>query len=154
MNMNSLRHLRFYDPGSATFRLKTKRRGRLLPLSMRWRRPSHCSSRKNNLRLAATSCRELAEFYTEHQQLLHASDFYEQAADYYGANRRSKRFCRFKAKLLRFTLANEEMLCAIGMVPLKDCKRRSSKHIKSSDPDWGAQVSQLFSSTSTIQPWM
>ncbi|CAL4886271.1 unnamed protein product [Urochloa decumbens] len=110
--------------------------------------------KKNNLRLAATSCEELAEFYLEHEQLLNASDFFEQVADYYGANRRCNRHCRFKANLLRFTLANEEILCANGMVPVNDCKRRSSRHIKSSDPDWRAQVREMFSSTSIIQPWM
>ncbi|CAL4886272.1 unnamed protein product [Urochloa decumbens] len=111
--------------------------------------------KKNNLRLAATSCVELARFYHDHQQLLNASDFYEHAAYYYGANRRRNRYCRFKANLLRFTAVNEQVLCANGMVPVKDCKRRSSRHIKSSDPDWRVQVRLLFSSTSIIQrPWM
>ncbi|CAN6279445.1 unnamed protein product [Urochloa humidicola] len=111
--------------------------------------------KKNNLRLAATSCVELAWFYMERQQLLNASDSYEEAAHYYGANRRRNRHCRFKATLLRFTVANEEVLCANGMVPVKDCKRRSSRHIKSSDPDWREQVRQMFSSTSIRpRPWM
>ncbi|CAL4967894.1 unnamed protein product [Urochloa decumbens] len=111
--------------------------------------------KKNNLRLAATSCVELARFYLDRQQLLNASDFYEQAAYYYGANRRRNRYCRFKANLLRFTAVDEQVLCANGMVPVKDCKRRSSRHIKSSDPDWRVQVRLLFSSTSIIQrPWM
>ncbi|RLN36002.1 alpha-soluble NSF attachment protein-like [Panicum miliaceum] len=111
--------------------------------------------KKNNLLLAAKSCVELAELYLQHHQLRNASDSYEQAADYYGANRRRNRYCRFKANLLRFTAANEEVLCAMGMVPVKECKRRSSRHIKSSDPDWRARVRHLFSSTSIIQqPWM
>ncbi|CAO2046882.1 unnamed protein product [Urochloa humidicola] len=112
--------------------------------------------KKNNLRLAAKSCVELAEFYMDHEQLDNAADSYEQAADYYGANRRRNRHCRFKANLLRFTFAHEEVLCAMGMVPVKDdCKRRSYRHIKSSDPDWRARVHELFSSTSIMQqPWM
>ncbi|PAN07430.1 hypothetical protein PAHAL_1G335600 [Panicum hallii] len=110
--------------------------------------------KKNNLHLAATSCVDLAEFYTEHQQLHNALYSYEQAADYYGANRRRNRHCRFKANLLRFTLANQEMLRVKGLVHIKDYKRRSGIYIKSSDPDWRARVRSLFDSTSIVQPWM
>jgi hypothetical protein len=44
--------------------------------------------KKNDLHLAAISCVELALFYMEHQQLQNAMDSYQQAADYYGADRR------------------------------------------------------------------
>lgn len=110
--------------------------------------------KKNNLHLAAVSCVDLAEFYMEHQLLHNALDSYEQAADYYSTNRRRNRYCRFQANLLRFTLANEEMLHVKGMLPIKDYKRKYGKYIKSSDPDWHAQVRDLFSSTSILQPWM
>ncbi|KAM0892377.1 hypothetical protein ACQ4PT_025778 [Festuca glaucescens] len=107
--------------------------------------------KKNDLHLAATSCVELAHFYMEHQQLQNAMDSYQQAADYYGANRRRNRYCRFKVNLLRFRLANEEMLRGKGVSPPKDYKRRFQVYIKSSDPDWRAQVRNLFSSTSMTQ---
>jgi hypothetical protein len=106
--------------------------------------------KKSDLHLAATSCEELAQFYMEHQQLQNAMDSYQQAADYYGADRRRNRHCRFKVNLLRFTLANQEMLRVKGLPPL-DYKRRFQLYIKSSDPDWRAQVRNLFSSTSITQ---
>jgi hypothetical protein len=86
----------------------------------------------------------------EHQQLQNAMDSYQQAADYYGADRRCIRYCRFKVNLLKFTLANEEMLRDKGQPPL-NYKRRFQVYIKSSDPDWRAQVRNLFSSTSITQ---
>lgn len=110
--------------------------------------------KKNNLRLAAMSCVELAEFYMEYQQLQSALDSFEQAAEYYGDNRRRSRHCRFRANLLRFTLANEDMLRVKGRLPIKDYRRRFARYIKSSDPDWRAQVRELFSSTIVAPPWM
>ncbi|TKW40744.1 hypothetical protein SEVIR_1G265800v4 [Setaria viridis] len=107
--------------------------------------------KKNHLCLAATGCVELAQFYMLHQQLQNALDSYEQAADYYGAYRRANRYCRFKANMVRFMLANEEMLRVNGVLPIKDDKTR---FIKSSDPDWRTQVRELFMSTSVIQSWM
>jgi hypothetical protein len=87
----------------------------------------------------------------EHQQLQNAMDSYQQAADYYGADRRRNRYCRFKINLLRFRLANEEMLRANGVSPPEDYKRRFQVYIKSSDPDWRAQVRDIFTSTSITQ---
>ena len=82
--------------------------------------------KKNNLHLAAVSCVDLAEFYMEHQLLHNALDSYEQAADYYSTNGRRNRYCRFQANLLRFTLANKEMLHVKGMLPIKDYKRSTT----------------------------
>uniref|UniRef100_A0ACD5TNB3 Uncharacterized protein n=1 Tax=Avena sativa TaxID=4498 RepID=A0ACD5TNB3_AVESA len=60
-----------------------------------------------DLRMAAITCVDLAELYTEQQELHKASDFFEQAAAYYGSNRRS-RWCKFEADRLRYVLDKKE----------------------------------------------
>ena len=63
--------------------------------------------KRNDLKMAAVCCEELAELHVEQRELQTALDFFEKAAEYYGSNRCS-RSCRFEAGRLMFLLDNKE----------------------------------------------
>ncbi|XBI98809.1 hypothetical protein VPH35_019004 [Triticum aestivum] len=88
-------------------------------------------------RLAATACSDLAD-----------------AAEYYGtANRRFNRFCRFRAQLVTYLLANEEALRANGALPIRDYKRKCVGYMKPSDPDWLLLLAQMLGTSSVAHDY-
>ncbi|KAM3392360.1 hypothetical protein ACQJBY_013471 [Aegilops geniculata] len=108
-----------------------------------------------DLRLAATACSDLAEFHLDRNDLPDALLFYERAAEYYGtaANRRSNRFCRFRAQLVTYLLANEEALHANGALPIRDYKRKCVGYMKPSDPDWLLLLGHMLGTSSVAHDY-
>ncbi|KAF7006562.1 hypothetical protein CFC21_021598 [Triticum aestivum] len=106
-------------------------------------------------RLAATACSDLAEFHLDRNDLQDALLFYERAAEYYGtaANRRSNRFCRFRAQLVTYLLANQEALHANGALPIHDYKRKCVGYMKPSDPDWLLLLGQMLGTSSVAHDY-